>query len=343
MLAMRIDRAGGPDVLTPVDTPVPELVNDEVLVRNAWIGVNYVDLQHRGGSPYKVRFPLVPGIEAAGVVQAVGPTGDPGLVGRPVVHFGHMKGVYADYTAAPAAHVVLLDPDTPLDMAAAVAMSGTTAHVLTRLAVAVAGRTVVVHAAAGSTGGAVVQLAAAGGATVIAITSTRTKARSARGLGAHHAIALDDEPDPVHAVRRATDGLGAHVVYDATGKDTIDASLRMLRTRGTLVVYGAASGEPEPLPLGRLSGLTGMQDEAGSLTVCWVSAGDYLVGHERRRAMRAVLADVCEGRLSARIAGRWPLREAAAAHTHLAGRSVPGKLLLMTTFGGEAYQSADRS
>lgn len=102
MLAIRIDKHGGPEVLVPVEVPSPEPVDDEVLVRNAWIGVNHVDLQHREGSPYPVSLPLIPGTEAAGVVEAVGPAGDRGLIGRPVVHFGHLAGVYAERTAAPA-------------------------------------------------------------------------------------------------------------------------------------------------------------------------------------------------------------------------------------------------
>jgi NADPH2:quinone reductase len=118
------------------------------------------------------------------------------------------------------------------------------------------------------------------------------------------------------------------VVFDATGRDTLEISLRMLRTRGTLVLYGAASGEPAPLPLNRLSGLTGDPGCPGSLTVSWVSAGHFLADDARARAARAVLADLRDGWLHPRVAGRYPLREAAAAHARLADRSVTGKLLL---------------
>ncbi len=328
MLAMRVDEHGGPEVLTPVDIPSPEPTGDDVLVRNAWIGVNYVDLQHRQGSPYPVELPLVLGTEAAGVVEEVGPDGDRSLIGRPVVHFGHLTGVYAEMTVAPAGNVVPLDANTPLDVAAAVAIAGTTAHVLVREAADVSGRVVVVHAAAGSTGGAVVQLAVADGARVVAITSSEEKAEVARRLGAEHAFALTAHPDPLAEVRALTDGAGVDVVYDGTGRSTFELSLRMLATRGTLVLYGAVTGVPQPLDLGRLSGLTGDPDVAGSLTVTWASAGHYLVGPARARAVRAVLADAARGRLSPRIAGRFPLADAAAAHERLAGRSVTGKLLL---------------
>jgi NADPH2:quinone reductase len=173
-----------------------------------------------------------------------------------------------------------------------------------------------------------VQLAAADGARVIAIASSEDKADVARRLGAHHAIAAATHPDPLAEVRALTGGAGVDVVYDATGRETFELSLRMLATRGTLVLYGAVTGGPPPFDLGRLSGITGDPDVSGSLTVSWVSAGHYLAGPARARAARAVLADAGTGRLSPRIAGRFPLRGAAAAHERLAGRSVTGKLLL---------------
>src|SRR6266704_2877177 len=189
MLAVEISRHGGPDVLVPVDRADPVPARGEVLVSNRWVGVNYVDLQHREGRPYPVTLPLVPGTEAAGTIVAAGPGVDAGLVGTPVVHFGHLAGVYAELTAVPLDYVVPLPPDTPLDVAAAVALSGTTAHVLTSAAHRVGpGDVVVVHAAAGATGGAVVQRAAAAGADVIAIASTAEKAAAATTLGAGHAV-----------------------------------------------------------------------------------------------------------------------------------------------------------
>ena len=122
------------------------------------------------------------------------------------------------------------------------------------------------HAAAGATDGAIVQLAAAAGAQVIALTSTAGKAAAAAALGARHAIALQDTPDLIAAVIAASGGRGADVVYDATGGDTFEASLDMLATRGTLVLYGQSSGPVAPFDPGRLSGLTGIGRGAGSLT-----------------------------------------------------------------------------
>jgi NADPH:quinone reductase len=218
----------------------------------------------------------------------------------------------------------------PLDVAAAVAMCGTTAHVLTREAARPgAGDAVVVQAAAGATGGAVVQLAAAAGATVIGLASTPAKAAAARALGAEHAFALSETPDPVGAVLGVTGGAGAAHVYDAGGRDSFDASLAMLATRGTLVLYGQSSGPVEPFDPGRLSGITG-EGRAGSLTVRWVSASnDYLrTGADRARALATILEAVAAGRFDARIAGRFELARAAEAHERLASRGVLGKLLL---------------
>ncbi|MEQ7009449.1 zinc-binding dehydrogenase [Actinopolymorpha sp. B17G11] len=333
MLAVQIADHGGPDVLTPIQVERPNPEGDQVLVRNHWIGINYVDLQHRAGTPYPVALPLVPGTEASGVVEAVGPTGDPSLVGQRVVHFGHLAGVYAELTAVPAANMVLLDDGTPLDVAAAVAIAGTTAHVLVREAVTnVAAKTVAVHAAAGSTGGAVVQLAAADGAQVIALTSSKEKAKVARQLGADHAIPLAAHPDPVADVQEITGGRGVDIVYDATGRDTFELSLAMLATRGTLVMYGAITGTPPPFRLDRLSGITAPRRTAGSLSLRWASASHYLSdATARAHATHAVLTAVRKGNVTPRIVDRFPLSEAATAHRRLADRSVTGKLLLAAT------------
>lgn len=329
MLAVEISRHGGPEELVPVERADPLPASGEVLVRNLWIGVNYVDLQHREGRPYPVTLPLIPGTEAAGTVVAVGPGADTGLVGAPVVHFGHLAGVYAELTAVPLEFVVPLAPHTPLDIAAAVAMNGTTAYVLTSEAQRVGpGDVVVVHAAAGATGGAVVQRAAAAGAEVIAVASTAGKAAVATALGARHAIPLRDTSDPVAAVMAASGGRGADVVYDANGRDTFEMSLAMLATRGTLVLYGQSSGPVRPFDPGRLSGITG-PGGAGSLTLRWVAASHYLTSTQARaRALGAVLQEVNRGLFSPRIADRFPLRQAAQAHIRLASRTVEGKLLL---------------
>jgi NADPH:quinone reductase len=330
VLAVQISCYGGPEELVLVERPDPVAGAGQVVVRNEWIGVNYVDLQHRAGQPYPVRLPLIPGTEAAGTVVGTGAGVDPRLAGAPVVHFGHLCGVYAEMTAVPAGFVVPLGGDVALEVAAAVAMAGTTAHVLTGMACRIGpSDVVVVRAAAGATGGAVVQLAAAAGAEVIAITSSAGKAQAAVALGARHGVALQEVPDPVAAVLAATGGRGADVVYDADGRDTFEMSLDMLATRGTLVLYGQSSGPVAPFDPGRLSGITGAGRGAGSLTLRWVAASHYLTSQQdRATAVSAILDEVRAGRFIPRITERFPLRRASEAHARLASRTVLGKILL---------------
>jgi NADPH2:quinone reductase len=330
MRAVQIHQHGGPEVLEPVVLPDPRPGPDEVLVRNEFIGVNYVDLQHRAGHPCPVGLPLVPGTEAAGTVVEVGADVDRALVGCPVVHFGHLAGVYAELSAVPQRFVVPLAPGARLDHAAALAMAGTTAHVLTRLAVQIRpDDRVVVHAAAGSTGGALVQLSVAAGARVVALASTQERAEQALALGATVALAFDGTPEAVAAVRDATGGGGATHVFDANGGPTFDASLDMLAPRGTLVLYGQSGGPVGPFPPGRLSGIT-QEGGAGSLGLRWVAASHYLeTAEDRAVALRAVMGAVRDGVLPPRIARRLPLDAADEAHRLLAGRAVGGKVLLV--------------
>ena len=128
MLAIQIRRHGGPEELVVTERADPVPAAGQVVVRNRWIGVNYVDLQHREGRPYPVQLPLIPGTEAAGTVVAAGPGADRELMGTPVAHFGHLAGGYAELTAVPLEFVVPLPQDAALDIAAAVAVAGTTGY-----------------------------------------------------------------------------------------------------------------------------------------------------------------------------------------------------------------------
>jgi NADPH2:quinone reductase len=310
---------------------VPHAGPDEVLVRNRWIGVNWVDLQHVAGAPYPVDLPLIPGTEASGEVVAAGSSVPAGLVGRPVVHFGHLCGVYAEYTAVPARFVILLPDPGLLRDAAAVAMNGTTAHVLVHEAVQVrAGHLVVVQAAAGGTGGAVVQFAKTAGAEVVAVASSRAKADTAGELGAHHTIALNPQLDAFGAMLETTGGRRADIVFDGNGQDTFDLSLDLLGTHGTLVLYGQSSGPVVPVDPAVLSGLQRHPRRLGSLAIRWANVGgDFLGGHPAREsAMREVLRALSDGHLSVRVAGEFPLTRAADAHHALAAHRISGKVLL---------------
>ncbi|HXV92726.1 MAG TPA: zinc-binding dehydrogenase [Pseudonocardia sp.] len=328
MRAVVVERHGEADALRVRELPVPHPAPGEVLVRNDAIGVNFVDLQHRRGAPYPVTLPLVPGTEAAGEVVAVGDGVDPALVGATVAHFGHLAGVYAQWTAVAEKFVVVLPEGTNPESAAAVALSGTTAHVLTRVVTRVGtGDVVLVHAASGSTGGAVVQLAAAAGAEVVAVASTRERAEAALDLGAK--FALQQSASTPDQLRDLTSGRGADWVFDAGGGPTFDASLACLATGGTLVLYGQSGGPVPPFDPARLSGLTA-DGGAGSLGVRWVASSHYLdTAADRAAALHAVLADVAAGRLHPRVSHRLPLDAAAQAHRILENRRANAKVLLI--------------
>lgn len=328
MRAVIINEHGGPDalVLTHQRAPVPG--EGEVLVRNRAIGVNYVDTQHRAGSPYPIQLPLIPGTEASGVVVAVGAGVDHSLVGRKVAHFGHLAGAYAELTAVPLPYVVPLDDDADLDLIAASALAGTTAFVLTHAAVKLGpNHSVMVRAAAGATGSAVVQFAVAAGAAVFAVASTQARAETALALGAVGAFAED--ADMVEQLRGSNGGRGVDFVYDANGGPSFASSLAALSTGGTLVLYGQTAGPVAPFDPALLSGLTTTR-VSGSLGLRWVAASHYLAtGEDRQRALRAVEARIATAEFTPRIGHRMPLEAAAEAHRLLEQRRVDGKIILL--------------
>jgi NADPH2:quinone reductase len=330
MRAIRVDRFGGPEALRLVEAPKPVPGEGEALVRHCAIGVNFVDTQHRAGEPYSVALPLVPGVEAAGVVEAVGP-GANARVGERVAHTC-MVGVYAEYAAVPAERLVPVPDGLELRVAAAALMQGTTAHYLSHSAYPLGpGDTALVHAAAGGVGRLLVQFAKRRGATVIAVVSSEAKARVARADGADHAIVAGGAgfAGLAQAARRLTGGRGVDVAYDSVGRATFEESLAALRPRGLLAAYGQASGPVEPFEIVRLAGFSRAAGN-GSLFITWSSNSDYTATREEL-LWRAgdVFAGVLEGTLRVELAGAFPLSEAARAHRLLEGRAVTGKLLLL--------------
>jgi NADPH2:quinone reductase len=328
MKAVIVFQHGTPDVLTLSEIPIPEPKADEVLVENRFIGVNFVDTQHRAGLYYPVALPLIPGIEAAGVVIEVGREVNDFRVGDRVAYAGYMGGLYAEYTSVPQDRLVPVPPDVSLEQAAACLMTGLTAAILTQSAYAVQqGDFVLIHAAAGGVGSFLIQMAKRAGAVVIGVTSSETKASLATGLGADHTVvyapgAFERE------ILSLTHNQGVHVIYDGVGGDRLEANLNVLRARGHLVEFGQAGGRPLPLDITRLSGITGTGNR-GSLTITWASAGDYLMETAQLRAYaRSLFGAVAAGELRILLAKKYPLQAAAEAHRALESRTVSGKLLL---------------
>lgn len=320
MRAIRIHSPGDINVLSldTVDDPTPGA--GEILVSNEFAGVNFIDTYHRSGS-YPVPLPSTLGIEGAGTVSALGEGVTEFSVGDRVAWaMGH--GSYADQVVVGAHAAALVPEQIPSDIAAASLSQGMTAHYLiTSVYEAQKGDIALVHAAAGGVGLMITQMLTQRGVTVIGTVSTEKKAEAAARAGAAHIIRYDIEDVP-ERVLALTDGAKCHVVYDGVGQDTFEASLHSLRPRGTLALFGAASGPVPPFDLQRLNPL-------GSLIVTRPSLAHFVHTREEHQWRAGeVFDDIVSGALTITIGGRYPLTEAARAHHDLESRATSGKLLL---------------
>jgi NADPH:quinone reductase len=318
--AIQITENGGPEVLNVVDLPTPDAEPGQVVVEVGAAGVNYIDTYHRGGV-YKVDLPLVLGLEGAGRVGAVG-DGVEGVAVGDRVAWTNTPGSYAEHVAVPADETVPV-PEAVDDVAAVGALlQGMTAWILTHTTYPVqAGDDVLVHAAAGGVGLLLTQLASGLGARVIATVSTDEKEQLAREAGAAEVLRYSD--DLAKQVRDLTDGEGVAVAYDGVGKTTFDASMDSLRTRGMLVLFGAASGPVPPVDPQRLNA-------GGSLYLTRPTLFHHLKTREALLdTAGAVYGAVADGRLDVRIGHRYGLHEARRAHEDLQGRRTTGKLVLI--------------
>jgi NADPH2:quinone reductase len=321
MKAIRIEGFGGPDALRLVDVPVPPAGPGQIVVRVEAAGVNFIDVYHRTGL-YPNPLPLVPGMEGAGVVAAVGPGVSLFREGDRVA-WANVLGSYAEHVLLAADRAVAVPPGLRADTAAAAMLQGMTAQYLcTSTYPLKKGDTCLVHAAAGGVGLLLVQMAKRRGARVIGTVGTEAKAVLARGAGADEIILYAQE-DFLEEVKRLTGGRGVDVVYDSVGKTTAEKSLDCLVPRGMMVFYGNASGPVPPIdPL--------VLSRKGSLFLTRPSLVHYISDRASLEARAAdVLGDAAAGRLKVRIDRIYPLAEAAEAHRALEGRQTTGKVLLV--------------
>lgn len=320
MLAIQAIRTGGPEVLEAADLPLPSPAAGQILVRHQAVGLNYIDTYHRSGL-YPIKTPCVIGLEAAGVVEAVGDGVTRFQIGDRVAYNGTM-GAYAEAAVVPADRAVKVPDDVSLEVAAAALLKGMTAEFLIRRCFHVKlGHTVLVHAAAGGVGQILVQWCKAEGATVIATVGSNAKAAIARELGADHVIDYSHE-DVAVRVAEITGGQGVAVVYDGVGKDTFEASLKSLGRRGVLATFGNASGPVPPFAPLELS--------AKSAYVTRPRLFDYIVTTEELDESAAALFEVIgSGAVKIDIGQTFPLAEARAAHEALEGRKTNGSTLLI--------------
>lgn len=321
MRAIVIKEYGGPEVLRLAETEAPVPGPGEVLVDVGARGVNFIDVYQRSGA-YQVPLPYVPGMEAAGVVAALGEGVRDFEVGQRVA-WAMSPGGYADQTVVKASLLLPVPDAVSTEQAAALLLQGMTAHYLTHSVHPVAeGETVLVHAAAGGTGLLITQLAKARGARVIGTVSTDAKERTAREAGADEIIRYTETP-VAPAVRELTGGEGVAAVYDGVGRNTFDASLESLRPRGVLALFGQSSGAVEPVDPQRLN-------SAGSVYLTRPSLAHFVADREELLGRAGDLFGLVEqGRLDVRIGGRYKLGEAGQAQADLTSRGTTGKLLLV--------------
>ncbi|UOQ56833.1 quinone oxidoreductase [Leucobacter allii] len=327
MRAIRIEHAGGPELLHPEEVAAPVAGPGELLVETAAVGVNFIETYQRSGL-YEVAYPFTPGAEASGRVVALGDgagASGAGFAVGDLVTTAEASATYAERFVVAAARAVrvpepLASREDAAALAAALPLQGLTAHYLARSASRPeAGDTVLVHAGAGGVGLLLTQLLVARGVRVLTTASP-----AKRGLSeAAGAAAVLDYADFADRARELTDGAGVAVVYDGVGRTTFDASLRALRIRGELVLFGAASGPVPPLDLQRLNA-------GGSLSVTRPTLGHFLRTPEERAWRYGELFDaLAAGTLELRVGARFPLDEAAAAHTALESRATTGKVVLV--------------
>ncbi|MEZ2391024.1 quinone oxidoreductase [bacterium RCC_150] len=312
-------QAGGPEVLELTEIDVPSPGPGQLLVKVAAAGVNFIDTYQRSGL-YKVEYPFTPGAEAAGTVEAIGEGVEDFGVGDRVATAEGARS-YAGYTLVDADKALPVPDGVDDYTAAALPLQGMTAHYLINSSFRVEpGHTVLTHAGAGGVGLLLTQLLKSRGARVITTVSSDEKEALAREAGADEVLRYDGFADKV---RELTNGAGVNVVYDGVGKDTFDDSLASLRIRGSLVLFGAASGPVPPFDPQRLN--TG-----GSLSVTRPTLAHFLQNPQERRWRSAEVFGAAEqGALKVRIGGKYPLGEAAQAHRDLEGRKTTGKLLLV--------------
>ncbi|HEX6341971.1 quinone oxidoreductase [Umezawaea sp.] len=316
MRAIVIDEPGGPDVLRPRERPAPRPGPGEVLVDVRVAGVNFFDTAIRRDGLAEV-----PGAEGSGVVAETGDGVHGFAVGQRVAWMnttGH--GGYAEQAVLPEDRVVAVPDAVDDETAAALVLQGLTAHHFTTVSHPVRpGDVTLVHAAAGGVGMLLTQLVKARGGTVIGLVSRPEKVEVATAAGADHVL-VSTGGAFVEPVGEITGGAGVHAVFDGAGATTFDASLEVLRTHGTLVFYGPLIGEVPTIRVNRLP---------RSVRLTYPTTDDHVRSPGSFAAFATELFTLVEkGELVVRIGGRYPLADAARAHTDIESRATTGKLLL---------------
>ncbi len=320
--AIRFHRTGGPEVLQLDTLEVGAPAPGQALIRQHAVGLNYIDVYHRTGL-YPMPLPSGIGLEAAGVVEAVGDGVTDLAPGDRVAYAGGPLGAYADLRLIPADRLVKLPDALSFELGAAMMLQGMTARYLIRRTYPVkSGDTVVFHAAAGGVGLIACQWLKALGATVIGTVGSDAKAELARANGCAHTIVYTRE-NFAERVKEITGGTGVPVVYDSVGKDTFTGSLDCLQPLGTMVLFGTASGPVPPMDPNLLA-------QKGSLYLTRPTLTTYVAKREdlvttANDLFQAVLA----GQVRIDVRQTYALAQAAQAHLDLEGRRTTGSTVLV--------------
>ncbi|MBB3015203.1 quinone oxidoreductase family protein [Cupriavidus alkaliphilus] len=322
--AIRMYETGGPEVLRYEDAEVGDPGPGEVRIRHVAVGLNYADTYFRNGT-YPVPLPSGMGVEAAGVVQAVGPGVTHIAEGDRVTYTGFTNtlGAYSTERLVPAAPLIRLPDAIGFETAAAMTMRGlTSAYLMRRIYPFSGGETILLHAAAGGVGLIVSQWARLLGLTVIGTVSTEAKAELARAHGCDHVIDYTRE-DVATRVRELTGGTGVAVVFDSVGRSTFQGSLDSLRRRGLMVCVGTASGTIPPFDPQLLA-------RKGSLYLTRPALADYIADPAEKADLAAeVFGHVAAGRLRIGINQRYALQDAVQAHRDLESRKTTGSSIFV--------------
>ena len=321
--AIRIHRTGGPDAMRWEDVEVGAPGPGEVRIRHEAVGLNFIDVYFRTGLYPAPSLPFSPGMEGAGVVEAVGEGVDTLAAGDRIAYAAPPVGAYAEERLMPADKVVKVPAGIDSRQAAAMMLQGMTVEYLLRRTYPVQpGETILFHAAAGGVGLIACQWAKHLGATVIGTVGSDEKAELARAHGCDHTIVYTRESF-TDRVRELTDGAGVPVVYDAVGRDTFAGSLDCLRPRGMLVSFGQSSGKIDPFDVGILSA-------KGSLYVTRPTLMTYTASRADLESSAQALFDVvAAGAVRITVPQTFPLAEAADAHRALESRRTTGSTILL--------------
>jgi NADPH2:quinone reductase len=316
--AIRIHQHGGPEVLKWEEIDAGQPGPGEALVRHEAVGLNFIDVYHRTGLYPLPALPATPGLEAAGVVAAIGSGVSEVAVGDRVAYAGIPPGAYAEVRRIPAHRLVKLPAGISAQQAAAMMLQGMTARYLLKGCWQVGpGTTLLIHAAAGGVGLIVCQWARHLGATVIGTAGSPEKAELAKAHGCHHPIVYTQE-DFAARVKEITGGKGVDVVYDSVGQATFMKSLDCLRPMGMMVSFGQSSGPMAPFDLSLLA-------QKGSLFVTRPSLMTYTARREDLLAHARDLFEVVQsGAVKVEVRRTYPLAEASRGHRDLEGRKTTG-------------------